>query len=331
MNSIFRSVFFLALLFAVVLFGIIREFTHAMQLRKQHQIVSAKDTSWVAPSLFTENEPVGKDRELLIYGQELIAHTAAYLGPHGSVQRISNGMNCQNCHLDAGTRPWGNNYSLVKANYPKFRERSGTVENLYKRVNDCFERSLNGSPLDSNSREMQAISSYINWVGKDVHKEQKPQGSGIEKLPYLDRAADPAKGRLVYEAKCKTCHGANGEGVLSTSGITYTYPPLWGMNSYNNGAGLYRLSSFAGFVKNNMPFGQSSHQSPQLSTEEAWDVAAFVNSMPRPSKDQQADWPNIAKKPVDFPFGPYADSFSETQHKYGPFKPIIAFQNKGKG
>ena len=34
------------------------------------------------------------------------------------------------------------------------------------------------------------------------------------------------------------------------------------------------------------------------------------------------DYPDISKKPIDDPFGPYADTFSESQHKYGPFQPI---------
>jgi thiosulfate dehydrogenase len=75
-------------------------------------------------------------------------------------------------------------------------------------------------------------------------------------------------------------------------------------------------------VKNNMPFGQASHGNPVLSLEEAWDLAAFVNSQQRPHISQEKDWPDISKKPVDFPFGPYADAFTETQHKYGPFQPI---------
>jgi len=89
-----------------------------------------------------------EEKELVVYGRELIAHTSNYLGPKGSVKQISNGMNCQNCHLNAGTQPWGNNYFAVQSTYPKFRARSGTKENQIKRVNDCFERSLNGKALD---------------------------------------------------------------------------------------------------------------------------------------------------------------------------------------
>lgn len=282
------------------------------------------DSTWVAPSLFSDQLTAGKEREQVIYGQELVAHTAAYFGPKGSVLQISNGMNCQNCHLDAGTRAWGNNFGAVYATYPKFRERSGAVEDIYKRVNDCFERSLNGKSIDTASREMQAIYTYIKWLGKDVPKGEKPLGSGLEKLPFLDRVARPEAGRHVFINKCQTCHGPNGEGQPGLDGKTFATPPLWGHNSYNDGAGLYRLSNFASFIKNNMPFGQASHQSPVLSPEEAWDVAAFVNSQPRPHIDQSRDWPDIGKKPVDFPFGPYADAFTEQQHKYGPFGPIAA-------
>ena len=281
------------------------------------------DNEWTAPSLFRDHVLQGEERKKVIYGEELIAHTSKYLGPKGSVAAITNGMNCQNCHLDAGKKTWGNNYGGVNANYPKFRDRSGSVETVYKRVSDCMERSLNGKTMDSTTYEMQAMIAYIKWVGQDVEKNTTPKGTGIAPPEYLDRAASPSKGATVYSAKCQTCHGANGEGVLAAEGTSYTYPPLWGANSYNTGAGLFRLSRLAGYVRDNMPLNQASHNSPALTDEESWDVAAFINSQPRPKKDLSSDWPNISKKPIDHPFGPYTDGFSEEQHKYGPFKPII--------
>jgi thiosulfate dehydrogenase len=262
-----------------------------------------------------------KDPELIRYGKKLIANTALYLGPKGSVKAISNGMNCQNCHIDAGTRPWGNNYGAVRATYPKFRERSGSVENIYKRINDCIERSLNGKALDTASHEMQAMAAYITFLGKYVPKDSIPLGTGIWKLKSLSRAADPEKGRTAYAIKCESCHGKNGEGLKSPNAPEYTYPPLWGSLSYNTGAGLYRLSRFAGYIKTNMPYGVT-YKNPNLSDEEAWDIAAYVNSKPRPIKDLSKDWPNLAGKPSDHPFGPYVDPFDEKQHKYGPFKPV---------
>ena len=62
-----------------------------------------------------------------------------------------------------------------------------------------------------------------------------------------------------------------------------------------------------------------NYHHPAISNEAAWDIAAFVNSQPRPHKDQSKDWPDISKKPVDCPIGPYVDSYTEKQHKYGPF------------
>lgn len=275
--------------------------------------------------------PADSACNMIRYGRELIAHTAKYLGPHGSVAQLTNGMNCENCHLDAGRRDWGNNYFGVAPNYPKFRPRSGTIENVTKRVSDCFERSLNGHAPDSSGREMKAIIAYIQWLGHRMPKGQKPEGSGIRTLPFMDRAADPKKGQSVYAAACASCHGDYGQGKLHTDGIEYEYPPLWGPHSYNAGAGLYSLSRFAGYVYDNMPFGTATHNSPQLTEEQAWDVAAFVNSQQRPVHDISKDWPDISKKPLDYPFGPYADNFNALQHKFGPYKAIEAARKTEAG
>ena len=280
---------------------------------------------WAPPDINTISD--AKQKEQVAYGKELIAHTAKYLGPNGSVMKISNGMNCQNCHLQAGTAVFGNNYGSVASLYPKFRARSGGIEDIYKRVNDCFERSLNGKALSKTGKEMQAIVSYINFVGSNVEKGKKAVGSGFKELAWLDRAADTAKGMTVYTAKCQSCHQANGEGVFNVDKTEYTYPALWGKNSFNDGAGLYRISNFAKYVKYNMPQGVT-HISTQLTDEEAWDVAAFVISQTRPHINVPLDWPDVSKKPVDHPFGPYADLFTEKQHKYGPFKPIVEEQKK---
>jgi thiosulfate dehydrogenase len=255
------------------------------------------------------------------YGKELIVHTAKYLGPNGSVKQITNGMNCNNCHLDAGTKPWGNNYGSVYSMYPKMRARSGQVEDLYKRVNDCMERSLNGQPLKEDDKEMKAMIAYIEYIGSNVLKGKEAYASGIYDLAYLDRAADPIKGKVLYDAKCVSCHQADGQGLLAEDKKEYIYPPVWGENSYNQGAGLFRISRFAGYIKYNMPLG-STYDSPQLSDEESWDIAAYVENQLRPSRDLSQDWPDISKKPVDHPFGPFSDKFTEAQHKFGPFKPI---------
>lgn len=279
---------------------------------------------WSAPE--ESSIPGGENGDLIRYGKELISHTSKYFGPEGSVARISNGMNCQNCHLSAGTKLFANNYAVFYAAYPKKAVRSGLMEQPVDRIEACFSRSLNGRIPDKSSREIKAMLAYLQWVGSEYKKGQKIFGTATEKLKYLDRAADPAKGLLLYNEHCTSCHGKQGEGLLAQDKKTYLYPPLWGEHSYNTGAGMYRLSNFAGFVKNNMPFG-ISYESPVLTDEACWDLAAYVNSRPRPHKDPKGDYPDLKTKPIDAPFGPYADEFSEQQHKYGPFGPIAKSKN----
>ena len=261
------------------------------------------------------------------YGRQLIMHTANYLGPNGTVAHVSNGLDCQSCHMQAGEELYGNSFAVAAINYPQFSPRTGKVETLSDRINNCMERSLNGVALDSTSKEVKAMIAYIKWVGADVNKASALKGAGTEKLAYLNRAADPAKGVVIFNAKCTACHGKNGMGQLAADGKTYIYPPLWGPHSYNVSAGMYRLGKLAGFIKNNMPYG-TTYKSPQLSNEEAWDVAAYIEMQPRPHKLFPGDWPDIKKKPVDYPFGPYADNFSERQHQLGPFADIAAMSKK---
>ncbi|WP_026954869.1 c-type cytochrome [Algoriphagus vanfongensis] len=277
------------------------------------------ESVWQAPDWsLVDQEP---NADAIRYGKDLIANTALYLGPNGKVKQISNGLNCQNCHLQAGTLPLGNNYSAVASTYPKIRGRSGTSEDVVMRINGCFERSLNGTALDPESKEMKAMVAYMTWLGKEVPTGIKPLGAGLHEVPFLDRAADPIHGKTVYEQFCQSCHRADGQGIAKQDGSGYLYPPLWGEHSYNQRAGLYRMSRFAGYVKANMPFG-TTFENPVLSDEEAWDVAAYVNSLPRPDRDFPNDWPDISKKPLDHPFGPYSDDFSENQHKFGPYQAI---------
>jgi len=286
--------------------------------------VSAND--WQAPDVSALPNDVESNR--IRYGRELIVNTALFFGKKGKLAAITNGMNCQNCHVDGGTIPFAGCFSAVASTYPRYRERSGRIESIEFRINDCMLRSLNGHAIDSSGAEMQAMVAYLKWLGKDVPKNKKPKGAGLEDLAFLTRAASPDKGKTVFGAKCVSCHGDNGQGLLNHDSSFYLYPPLWGPNSFNVSAGLYRISRLASFVKNNMPFGQASHDAPQLSDEQAWDVAAYILSQPRPEKFFSEDWPKKETKPVDYPYGPYADNFSEQQHKFGPFPPIQEARNK---
>ena len=107
---------------------------------------------WAAPD--TASIPKDDEGKLILYGRKLIIHTAKYFGPKGSISKTTNGMNCQNCHLDAGTRPYGNNLGSTTSTYPEFLPRAGSVVTIPQKINECFSRSLNGTPIDTNSKEI---------------------------------------------------------------------------------------------------------------------------------------------------------------------------------
>jgi thiosulfate dehydrogenase len=333
MRNAIRTSWFPALFGLVIFYLIIKDSLFNTEKNPAESDQTEKK-EWIAPDInLVPNTPEG---DLIRYGRELIVNTSKYFGPKGIVAPITNGMNCQNCHVEAGLRAYGNSFAAVSSTYPKYRERSGKIENIEYRINECMERSLNGESIDENSREMKAMLAYFHWLGKDVPKGRKPEGAGIIEIPFIQRAADPGKGKIIFENKCQRCHGPDGEGVIWPDSSGYIYPPLWGPHSYNVSAGLYRISRLAAFIKYNMPFAPAFIP-PQLTDEEAWDLAAFISSQTRPEKKFPADWPKIEAKPVDYPFGPYTDAFPESQHKYGPFLPIkqakekLTAQNKKAG
>jgi thiosulfate dehydrogenase len=185
-----------------------------------------------------------------------------------------------------------------------------------------MERSMNGRALALDSREMKAFLAYIKWLSTGIPDGAKIVGSGTKPVQEPNRAADLRHGAEVYAGKCLACHGDNGQGLRVEA--RYQFPPLWGPDSYNDGAGMARLLNAAAFAKHNMPFG-ITFDAPLLTDDEAYDVAGYINSQPRPHKaDLDKDFPNRLQKPVDAPYGPYVDGFAEEQHRLGPFGPIRA-------
>ena len=183
---------------------------------------------------------------------------------------------------------------------------------------------MNGRALPLGSREMKAFLAFTKWASTGIPDGAKLTGAGAMNVKEPPRAADLAHGDEVYARTCATCHGQDGQGQRAESGSGYRFPPLWGPDSYNDGAGMARLLSAAAFIKHNMPFG-TTYASPALSDEEAYDVAAFINSTERPQRaNLEKDFPNRLQKPVDTAYGPYADDFPAAQHKLGPFGPIRA-------
>ena len=242
-------------------------------------------------------------------------------------------MNCTNCHLNAGTKPYAFNYFSTHARYPQYRAREDKILSLAERVNNCIERPHSGKPIKLDSKEMTAIVCYIKWVGQNVPIEKHVKGDKPIELTFLDRPADPIKGEEIYIRECKTCHGANGEGKMKADNVCYEYPPLWGLKSYQPGSSMHRVVKAAAFIYANMPNAATSYDNPKLTMEEAFDVAAFVNDdriHKRPANNGTLNYPNFKNKPIDYGIGPYIDTFPEIQHKFGPYQPIIDYR-KSKG
>ncbi len=197
---------------------------------------------------------------------------------------VGNKLRCVSCHLDEGRRQSGS-WVGVYARYPQYRSRSNVVETIEYRVNDCFRRSMNGTAVPTDGPDMRDIVAYLWFLSRDVPIASAQPSARLQKWAAFQ--ADTAAGAAVYAAICAKCHGPDGQG-------TAVAPPVWGPDSYNIGAGMTRVRTAAAFIKENMPFDQPG----TLADQQAFDVAAYVNSRPRPDfPDKWYDWPNADAPP----------------------------------
>ncbi|TNE90281.1 MAG: c-type cytochrome [Deltaproteobacteria bacterium] len=206
---------------------------------------------------------------------------------------VGDNLNCTNCHIAGGTRPKAAPWVGVNTRYPKYRKRSGKVDDLPERINGCFERSMNGTKLDPSSDDMQSLVAYMNWLSEDVEDGTVLAEIGMPRItPPAE--PDPEHGEALFMEKCTACHQADGQGIMAPDGKTL-FPPLWGEHSYNVGAGMARLHTAAAFIRWNMPQGQEG----TLTDQEAYDIASFFIFQGRPDFAKKAgDWPK-GDKPED--------------------------------
>lgn len=215
---------------------------------------------------------------------------ALITGTHDSLpQYVGANLNCTSCHLDEGRRATAAPLGGAFARYPRYIDRTGAVVPIEDRVNYCFTRSLAGTPLPNDSRPMQDIVAYLAFVSRGV-----PVGAsvGSAKMPAMPPGAgDTTRGAAIFRTTCARCHGADGAGMQQV-------PALWGARSFSIGASMARQERAASFIRHNMPFDKPG----ALTNGEAYDVAAYITSKPRPDlPGKERDWPQ-GNAPRDVPY-----------------------------
>lgn len=231
--------------------------------------------SEAAPVAFTPPPesalPAGEFGKTVKLGEQIFTHTHEFAGKF-----VGNELTCASCHLDAGRRTNSSPLWGAYPAYPAYRSKNGHVNTFAERMQGCFRFSMNGKAPPLGDPVLVALETYAYWLSKGAPLGEKIAGRGYPKLPPPAQKADYARGAQVYTQHCAVCHGADGQGQKSNGSTVF--PPLWGAQSFNWGAGMHEIQNAAGFIKANMPLGLGG----TLSDQQAWDVALFMDSHERP-------------------------------------------------
>lgn len=235
-----------------------------------HEVTSpipVKDFVPPAETAIPDNE-FGK---MVRLGRQIFTDTGHYAKKY-----VGNDLSCSNCHLNAGRLANSAPLWAAWVSYPAYRSKNKMVNTMEERVQGCFRYSMNGTPPAADSEELKAIMSYAYWMASGAPTNTHLPGRGYPKLQKPEQTPDYQRGQQVYTQQCALCHGDDGQGTRA--GERVVFPPLWGPRSFNWGAGMHRINTAASFIHANMPLGKGG----SLSEQQAWDVAYFVNSHPRP-------------------------------------------------
>jgi thiosulfate dehydrogenase len=196
---------------------------------------------------------------------------------------VGNDLACVNCHIDRGRLADSAPLWAAYPVYPAFRKKNNKVNTFAERLRGCFQYSMNGKPPPIDSEIIAALTTYAFWLATGAPVGKSLPGRGFNQPPPPRGGYNIPHGEKIYGEQCAICHGPTGDG--QKVGATVVFPPLWGRNSFNWGAGMHRIDTAAGFIQHNMPLGRGD----TLSNQDAWDVAAFVDSHERPQDPRLVD------------------------------------------
>ena len=238
-----------------------------------------------------------------------------FLNPKTNAEQyVGNQLACANCHLDTGRREHSAPMWAAITNYPTYRGKNKMINTIEDRVNGCFTYSMNakdspsGGPPPEGHQIYKDLESYFFWLADGAPINEDMPGRGYPDLEETELGFDWQRGEAVFEENCALCHGLDGQGQQDVNGH-YIFPPLWGPNSFNWGAGMHRVNTAAGFIKANMPLGKPN----SLSDQQAWDVAAYINSFPRPADPRQLD-EGLTVEEAKEKYHQHSDYYNEQAH-----------------
>jgi thiosulfate dehydrogenase len=258
-------------------------------------------TAWDVPQnpLTDKSLDQSKLSKEIQWGYRLFTNT-----PAEAERFVPGQMSCNNCHLNGGQRERAMPLVAVAGMFPEYNRRAGRLISLNDRIVDCFLRSENatskgaaaegevpdgaaagaavrkGELPNPTSREVLAIAAYLTWLARGHEVGKNPAWRGQNTIPQSSLIPigklDPGKGEAIYKERCTSCHGPDGQGVF----VGDKRPgPLWGPNSWNDGAGAARVYTLAGIIRYSMPYLDPGN----MTDEDAQQLAAFITSKPRPA------------------------------------------------
>ncbi|MHB2033546.1 MAG: c-type cytochrome [Gemmatimonadaceae bacterium] len=204
-------------------------------------------------------------------GKQIFEQTGVYAG-----QYTGNVLNCSNCHLDAGRLANSAPLWAAYVSYPAYRSKNKHVNTFEERMQGCFRFSMNGKAPPLGDSVLVAVESYAYWLSTGARVNEAIAGRGYPPVPKPALAPDYARGGAVFAQHCAVCHGPDGQGQRAAG--VQVFPPLWGPESFNWGAGMATVTNAAAFIRANMPLGLGG----TLSDQDAWDVAMFMDGHERP-------------------------------------------------
>lgn len=201
-------------------------------------------------------------------------------------QYDGNSLTCASCHLEQGRKAYAAPMWAAYVVYPRYDTRTHRLVQLDDQIRKCFRNSLNGTPPPLGGKTLKALDAYIFWLAKGAPIGAEMNGRGFKALerpvrnaalfhgPHYLKPPDRLKGMEIYATRCASCHGADGQGRENARLV----PPVWGPASYTTNSELHSVFRLAEFLRVNMP----PRGTEMLTDQESWDVAAYIDSQPRP-------------------------------------------------